>query len=86
MRRLSWLVLLSLIAGCGGGKSPATLSISCAGGIKLVGAASIDVSGDVANGVPTMSFPDPANPGKTGTISVQRHDHCKVIPTDTSGG
>jgi hypothetical protein len=86
MLRLAWLVLLLPIAACGGGQSPATLSISCAGGIKLVGAASTDVAGNVAGGRPTISFPDPANPGKTGTISVQPHDHCKVTPTDASGG
>ena len=64
MHRLFWLVLLLLVAGCGGENSSSTLSISCAGGIKLVGAASIDAPGDVADGVSTMSFPDPANPGK----------------------
>jgi hypothetical protein len=30
------------------------------------------------DGRPTMTFPDPTNPGKTGTISVPPHGHCKV--------
>jgi hypothetical protein len=84
MRRLVWSLALLSLAGCGGGKASSTLSVTCGGGTQLVGAASIDVLGDVDNGRPTMSFPDPANPGKTGTISVQPHDLCKITPV-TSG-
>ena len=80
MRHLVWMTVALSLAGCGGGKSSGTLSVTCAGGTQLVGAASIDVLGDLANGQPTMEFPDPANPGKTGTISVQPHSHCKITP------
>jgi hypothetical protein len=83
MRRLACLVLLLSLADCGGGKPSTTISVTCAGGTQLVGAASVDVLGDVVDGHPTMSFPDPANPGQTGTITVQPHDHCKITP---SGG
>jgi hypothetical protein len=83
MRRLAWLVLLSSHTGCGGGKSSATLSITCTGGTQLIGAGSVDILGDLVNGRPTMNFADPANPGKMGSISVQPLDHCKVAP---SGG
>ena len=86
MRRLIWLALVSSLAGCGGDKPATTLSVTCTGGTQLVGAASIDVLGDLANGLPTMNFPDPANPGKTGTISVQPHDHCKITPGNPSSG
>ena len=80
MRHLVWLTLALSLTGCGGSKSSGTLSVTCAGGTQLVGAASIDVLGDLANGQPSMEFPDPANPGKTGTISVQPHSHCKITP------
>ena len=85
MRHLVCMTLVLSLAGCGGGKSPGTLSITCAGGTQLVGAASIDVLGDLADGRPRIEFPDPANPGKTGTITVQPRDHCKIAPTSGPG-
>ncbi len=77
MRHVAWL-MLTLLAGCGGGSSSATLSVACDGGTQLVGAASVEVLGDLDDGRPTMEFPDPANPGKNGTISVQPHQRCKI--------
>jgi hypothetical protein len=50
---------------------------------KLVGATSVDVLGELSNGRPTMQFPDPANPGKTGAFAVAPRDHCKITPTGT---
>jgi hypothetical protein len=81
MRRLACLALLLSLADCGGGKSSTTLSVICAGGTQLIGAASVDVPGDVVDGRPTMNFPDPANPGQTGSITVRPHDHCKITPS-----
>ena len=80
VRHLLCMLLVLSLAGCGGGKSSGSLSITCAGGTQLVGAASIDVLGDLSDGRPKLEFPDPANPGKTGVITVQPHDHCKVSP------
>jgi hypothetical protein len=80
MGSVAWLFFALTLAGCGGGKSAATLSVTCTGGTQLVGAASVDVLGDLADGHPTIEFPDPANPGRTGTITVQPHDHCKTTP------
>ena len=80
MRHLVWLAFVLSLAGCGGANPSATLSVTCTGGTKLVGAESIDVLGDVVDGHPRIEFPDPANPGKTGTISVQPHSHCKITP------
>ena len=78
MRRLAWLVIPLWLAACGGGKSAASISVTCSGGTELYGAASVDVSGDLVDGRPTLTFPDPTNPGKTGTILVQPHGHCKI--------
>lgn len=83
MRRAAWIILALSLAGCGGSKSAATLSVVCTGGTQLVGAASIDVQGDLVNGRPMMEFPDPANRGSTGTIAVSPHNHCTITP---SGG
>jgi hypothetical protein len=84
--RLAWLVLPMALAGCGGDDKPkATLSVTCGGSVTLAGARSIDVLGDLGNGRPTLSFPDPANPGKTGTLSVAPASRCKITP-ETSGG
>jgi hypothetical protein len=84
MRRAIWIVVVLSLAGCGGGsKSSATVSVTCAGGVQLRGADSVDVMGDLANGRPVMEFPDPANAGKTGAIAIPPHDHCKIT---ASGG
>ena len=86
MRRLAWLVIPLLLAGCGGSKTGPTLTVTCSGpgGVQLLGAASVDVQGDLANGRPTMTYPDPANPGKTGTISVEPHNNCRITSPASS--
>ena len=81
MRRLVWLLVPLSLAGCGGGKAATTLSVSCDSGTELFGAVSITLSGDLADGRPTLTFPDPANPGKTGSIPVQPHGHCTITPS-----
>jgi len=83
MRRAAWLILALSLAGCGGSKSTTSLTVVCGGGTRLVGAASIEVMGDLANGRPVMEFPDPANAGKTGAISVPPRDHCKITASSS---
>ncbi len=80
MPHLRLLVFALLVSGCGGGKSASSLSVVCTSGTQLLGASSIDMLGDLTDGRPTMEFPDPANPGNTGTISLKPHDHCKITP------
>ncbi len=80
MRRVALLAVALALAGCGGGKSSTTLSVTCGGGTSLVGAASIEVLGDPADGRPILNFPDPANGGKTGSIAVPAHQRCKITP------
>jgi hypothetical protein len=80
MSHLRLLLLALLVSGCGGSKSANTLSVVCASGTQLFGASSIDVLGDLADGRPTMEFPDPANRDRIDTISVKPHDHCKITP------
>lgn len=78
--RLAWLLAPIPLAACGGHDSAPTLSVTCAGGSALVGATSIDVLGDVVNGRPTMTFPDPVNRGQTGTISAPPGADCRITP------
>ncbi len=84
MYRLAWLLIPLSLAACGGKTPVATLSVTCDGGTQLFGAASIDVPGEVTNGRPTMTFPDPVNPGKSGTIAVPAGGHCKITPQMSS--
>ena len=79
--RLAALVLISAgLAGCGGGSSAPSVSVSCGGQMALAGAQSVDVSG-AANGGATLQFPDPVNAGRTGTIPVPPGTRCTVAPT-----
>jgi hypothetical protein len=80
MSHLRLLLLALLVSGCGGSKTAGSLSVVCASGTQLFGASSIDVLGDLADGRPTMEFPDPANRDRTDTISIKPHDHCKITP------
>jgi hypothetical protein len=85
--QLGWLCLPIVLPGCGGSDKPAvTLTVSCGGSDVLIGARSIDVLGDPVNGRPTLSFPDPANAGQTGTLSVPAQDRCTITPMSGSGG
>jgi hypothetical protein len=81
VRRIAVCLLVLTLAGCGGSKAPTTLTITCADGTEVIGTASVDVLGDLANGRPTMNFPDPTNAGKTGTISIPPSSHCKITQT-----
>jgi hypothetical protein len=78
--QLGLCLLPIVLAGCGGDKPSATLSVTCAGSVALAGALSVDVIGDPANGRAVLSFPDPANPGKTGSLAVPAHDRCSITP------
>jgi hypothetical protein len=75
------------LAGCGGSDKPAvTLSVTCGGSLALAGATSVDVLGDLVNGRPTISFPDPVNRGKTNSISIPAATRCTITPVTGSGG
>ena len=78
--QLGGLMLPIVLAGCGGDKSTTTLSVTCGGSLALAGAKSIDVLGDPANGRAILSFPDPANAGKTGSMAVPAHQKCSIEP------
>ncbi len=85
MRLVAFIPVALALAGCGGSKSSPTLTVTCSDGTEVIGTASVDVSGDLTNGRPTMSFPDPANAGKTGTISVPPSGHCKITRAAPGG-
>lgn len=80
MRHLVWPVLLLSLAGCGGGKSTATLTVSCGQNTQLYGAVSVDVPGELQDGHPALVYPDPVNPGKNGVIEVQPGSRCTITP------
>jgi len=73
------LILPGLLAGCASSPST-TLSVTCAGSLSLAGATSIDVSPDGANGA-VLSYPDPVNAGKTGSIPIRQGARCTIAPT-----
>jgi hypothetical protein len=80
------MLLPVVLLGCGGGDKPAaTLSVTCDGSVALAGARSIDVLGDQVNGRTMLTFPDPANRGKTGMLPVSPRDQCTITPVVTGG-
>jgi len=83
--RAAWLVVPLLLGGCGGSGTPSvTVSIACGGHTELYGAASVDVLGEMQNGRVTLAYPDPVNPGKTGTIAVPPGERCTITPAVSS--
>ena len=52
--RMALCVLLLSLAGCGGSKSASTLTVTCGDGTEVIGATSVDVPGDLANGQPVL--------------------------------
>jgi hypothetical protein len=80
--RVAWFGLLGLsltVAACGHGSTATTISVTCGGATALVGAKYVDVLVDPASKSTILSFPDPINEDRTGTIVVQRK--CTVGPT-----
>lgn len=82
--RLIRLVLLGLplaLAACGhSAPSTPTLSVTCDGHLTLAGASSIDVTSGGAGKDTMLSFPDPANPGHTGTLPISDGQPCSITP------
>ncbi len=81
--RLRWLAVLALplaLTACGGSVASTTVSVSCGNGTSLNGATSVDVT-PAANGSAVLTYPDPANPGHTGTIGVAPGAKCTIRST-----
>jgi hypothetical protein len=78
--RLALLLLTGVLAGCGGSKKEVTFWVKCHDNLVLSGAKSVDVTIDPTQG-PVLSYPDPANPGKTGTIQITKDNDCTISPT-----
>ena len=71
--------LAPLLAGCGHSTpGPATLSVTCDGSLMLSGAATISAA-PTAGGA-ALSFPDPVNPGQTGSLPIQSGHVCVIAP------
>lgn len=71
-----------LLAGCGGHSDPGppTLSVTCDNSLMLAGASQVSVLSSNGGGVATLQFPDPANPGQTGTLPVPGGRSCVITP------
>lgn len=81
--RLLRLALVGLpigLSACGHSDPTASLSVVCGGETTLAGAASIDVAPAPGGASTLLSFPDPANPGRTGTLSVTGGHPCTITP------
>lgn len=57
-----------------------TLSVTCNGSLMLAGAVSIDVATAPGGAGTVLSFPDPADPGHTGTLPIPPGQACSVSP------
>jgi hypothetical protein len=80
--RVAWFGLLALslsTAACGRGSSASSLTVTCNGATALVGAKYVNVIVDQAAKSTVLSFPDPLNDDRTGTIAVDRR--CMIAPT-----
>lgn len=79
IRRLRLVPVLAVpaaLAACGHSEQVASLSVTCGGSLQLAGATSVQVNA-LATGT-QLSFPDPANPGHTGTLPVQSGQPCTI--------
>lgn len=81
--RLVRLALLGLpvwLSACGHSDPTATLSVSCNNETSLAGATSIEVAPAPGGEAAMLSFPDPANPGRTATLPVAGGHPCTITP------
>ena len=87
--RLSRLAQLGLplvglplaLSACGhSASSIPTLSVNCGGSLMLAGASSIDIATAPGGAGTVLSFPDPADPGHTGTLPIPPGQACSVSP------
>lgn len=78
------VALPALLGGCGHSAPTATLSVTCNGSLSLAGASSIQVESDPGHGT-RLTFPDPANPGHTGTLPIAEGQPCTIAPELAKG-
>jgi hypothetical protein len=78
-------LVAGLLTGCGSSTRDPSVWVHCHGTLVLSGAKSVDVIVDPARG-PLLSYPDPANPGQTGTIPVTKDNDCTIAPTGSITG
>jgi len=70
------LALPLALAACGGDAPKETLSVTCNGSLMLAGTSTLTV--DSKDGGAVLSFPDPANPDHTGSLTVAAGQPCTI--------
>ena len=80
LTRVALLMLPGLLAACGGSAKESTVWVKCHGNLVLSGAKSVSVAIDPSQG-PVLTFPDPANAGKNGSIPITKDNDCTISPT-----
>lgn len=79
------LVLMPLLAACGGSSRVNTLTITCSGLIAVAGVSSVEAA-STSGGAVALRYSDPVNPGRTGTVPVPPGSSCSIGLTPNVGG
>ncbi|MBE7211068.1 MAG: hypothetical protein INR65_08610 [Gluconacetobacter diazotrophicus] len=75
------LALPLLLAACGhSDPAPSTLSVSCDNSLLLAGATSLQAIA-TEHGA-SLSYPDPVNPGHTGSLPLQPGHPCTITTSN----
>lgn len=83
--QLAAIAALLPLAACGGSSDTGTLTLRCMGGATVVGvhqvAVTMQAAGTAATPQATLVYPDPVNPGHTGSVGVAPGQRCTIAPT-----
>ncbi|ABI61202.1 putative secreted protein [Granulibacter bethesdensis] len=75
--------LLVSLSACGSDtpKAADTVSITCDSNVVLVGATRVEMAAEPKNGTIILTYPDPVDSTRTGSLTVNRSQHCTIAPT-----
>lgn len=73
------------LAACGGSSGTGTLTLRCMNGTTVVGvrqvAVTVQPSGTAPAPKATLAYPNPVDPGHTGSVGVEPGQKCTIAPT-----